>query len=56
MARSRGDVGIWHETYRIAPGQYEAVYSGMPASGLGKVGQLLAIESEPDSARARLGA
>jgi hypothetical protein len=28
---SRGDVGIWHETYRVAAGQYEAVYSGMPS-------------------------
>jgi Domain of unknown function (DUF4188) len=25
MARSRGDVGIWHETYKIAAGQYEAI-------------------------------
>src|SRR3569833_711397 len=23
---SRGDVGIWHETYRVAAGQYEAIY------------------------------
>ena len=35
MARSRGDVGIWHETYKIAAGQYEAIYSGMPARGPG---------------------
>jgi hypothetical protein len=29
---SSGDVGIWHETYRyrIAPGQYEAIYGSMP--------------------------
>lgn len=56
MARSRGDVGIWHETYRIAPGQYEAIYSGMPARGLGKVSQLLAAEGARDTARGRLGA
>jgi hypothetical protein len=31
VGRSRGDVGIWHETYRVAAGQYEAVYSGMPS-------------------------
>src|SRR5215510_7369331 len=41
MARSRGDVGIWHETYRIAAGQYEAIYSGMPPHGLGKVATLI---------------
>ena len=38
---SRGDVGIWHETYLISPGQYEAIYSGMPPHGLGKVGKLV---------------
>ena len=27
---SNGDFGIWHETYRIAPGQYEAIYNNMP--------------------------
>src|SRR5260370_33679119 len=25
-----GDVGIWHETYLIAPGQYETIYHNMP--------------------------
>jgi hypothetical protein len=37
---SNGDVGIWHETYRIAPGQYENVYNNMPAFGLGLAGTL----------------
>jgi hypothetical protein len=31
-----GDVGIWHETYRVRPGDYENVYVNMPAFGLGK--------------------
>lgn len=31
-----GDVGIWHETYRIAPGMWETIYAGMPPTGLGK--------------------
>lgn len=39
-ARSRGDVGIWHELYRVRAGDYEAVYSGMPPFGLGAVGHL----------------
>src|SRR5690349_13397235 len=30
---SRGDVGIWHETYRVRAGEYECVYSGMPPIG-----------------------
>ena len=56
MAKSRGDVGIWHETYRIAAGQYEAIYSGMPPMGLGKVSQLLAADGERESARGRRSA
>ena len=31
-----GDVGIWHETYRARPGDYENVYLNMPEFGLGK--------------------
>ncbi|MEP6491905.1 MAG: DUF4188 domain-containing protein [bacterium] len=56
MARSRGDVGIWHETYRVAAGEYEAIYSGMPPHGLGKVSRLVPVRERLDSARARLGA
>jgi hypothetical protein len=25
-----GDVGFWHETYVVQPGQYETVYGNMP--------------------------
>jgi hypothetical protein len=49
-------VGIWHETYRIAPGQYEAIYSGMPAHGLGKVGSLVPASGRRENARGRLKA
>ena len=35
---SNGDVGIWHETYLIEPGQYENVYNNMPAFGLAAAG------------------
>jgi len=30
-----GAVGIWHETYRVDPDDYETVYNRMPAYGLG---------------------
>jgi hypothetical protein len=33
---SNGDVGIWHETYRVRPGDYECVYNNMPSFGLAK--------------------
>jgi hypothetical protein len=51
IGRSRGDVGIWHETYHIAPGQYETVYSGMPAFGLAKAGTLIAAGGRREQAR-----
>ena len=37
---SNGDVGIWHETYLINPGQYESVYNNMPRFGLGLAGTI----------------
>jgi hypothetical protein len=51
MKDTRGDVGIWHETYRIRAGEYEAIYSGMPAYGLGKAGARAAVTDANVSAR-----
>jgi hypothetical protein len=34
--RSRGHVGIWHETYVVPAGHYETIYGDMPPHGLGK--------------------
>jgi hypothetical protein len=50
---SRGDVGIWHETYQVRAGEYEAVYSGMPAYGLGAASTLVPVSGRRDSARGR---
>lgn len=55
MGRSRGDIGIWHETYRVAAGEYEAIYSGVPPRGLGVVGRLIPARDRFDSARGRMG-
>ena len=54
--KQRGDVGIWHETYRVRAGEYEAIYSGMPEHGLGKVGRLVPASGRRESARGRLQA
>ena len=54
VGTSRGDVGIWHETYQVRAGDYEAVYSGMPPIGLGQVGELTAATGRQESARGRL--
>jgi hypothetical protein len=55
MRASRGDVGIWHETYLVRAGQYESVYSGMPPYGLGAVGKLIPAAGHKESARGRAG-
>jgi len=54
LGQSRGDVGIWHETYRVRAGEYEAVYSGMPVHGLGAAGRLAPASGRRESARGRL--
>ena len=54
MRESRGDVGIWHETYMVRAGQYEAIYSGMPRWGLGNIGVQLPASGRKESARDRL--
>ncbi len=37
---SNGDVGIWHETYKISAGNYESIYVNMPKYGLGAAGSV----------------
>jgi hypothetical protein len=39
-----GDVGIFHETYVIEPGQHESLYYNMPLFGLGKATKLVPAE------------
>ena len=51
---SNGDVGIWHETFKVAAGQYEAVYNNMSAIGLGKVGGLVSATGYRPRGRGRL--
>ncbi|MGF1428380.1 DUF4188 domain-containing protein [Kitasatospora sp. LaBMicrA B282] len=31
-----GSVGIWHETFLVPAGSYEAIYHAMPPTGLGR--------------------
>jgi hypothetical protein len=54
MRESRGDVGIWHETYKVRAGEYEAIYSGVPRQGLGKAGKLVPATGRKESARGRI--
>ena len=51
---SSGDVGIWHETYRVQPGQYESIYNNMPPFGLGRAGRLVDAVGARQEARQRM--
>ena len=55
VGQSRGDVGIWHETYQVRAGEYECVYSGMPLFGLAKASQAVDASGQLESARGRIG-
>jgi hypothetical protein len=53
-ANSRGDVGIWHETYMVHAGEYEAVYTGMPRQGLASAGTLVPASGRRETAAGRM--
>lgn len=45
--------GVWHETYLVRAGEYEAIYLNMPPFGLGKASSLVPVNGE-SRARTRL--
>ncbi len=47
--------GIWHETYLVRAGEFEAVYGNMPPYGLGKASRLVPLDAS-STARHRLKA
>jgi hypothetical protein len=51
---TNGDVGIWHETYKADPGQYEAIYVNMPPYGLGAAGEVFDAKGERATAAKRM--
>ena len=51
---SNGDVGIWHETYRVRPGDYECVYNNMPPFGLAKATRTVPATGRKESAPGRM--
>ena len=54
VARS-GEVGVWHETYRVQPGNFEAIYVNMPRFGLAAAGRHVPITRKGYTAAARIG-
>jgi len=53
--RNSGDVGIWHETYRVRAGDYEAVYGNMPRVGLAAASEHRPVGSANATAARRIG-
>lgn len=49
-----GDVGVWHETYRIKEGNYEAIYANMPLFGLGKATKAVPATGHRQSSAGRM--
>jgi hypothetical protein len=51
---SGGDVGIWHETYRVRPGDYECIYNNMPLFGLARATAAVPASGRFESAEGRM--
>lgn len=54
--RSSGDVGIWHETFRVEPRAYESFYGNMPRFGLAAASRHVPAARKANTAVARIGA
>jgi len=54
--RASGDVGIWHETYRVQAGAYEAIYGNMPVFGLARASRHAPVGQRGETAPIRIGA
>ena len=52
---SSGDVGIWHETYLVRAGEYEAIYGNMPLFGLARAAGWQPAAGQQKTALGRLG-
>ncbi len=50
-----GRTGIWHETFLVRNGEYEAIYGNVPPTGMGKAFPLVPV-GESVTARQRLKA
>ncbi len=52
---SGGSVGIWHETFVVQQGQYEAMYANMPIFGLAAATKQVPAVGKRETARRRMG-
>ncbi len=49
-----GSVGIWHESFQVAPGHYESIYANMPRFGLALAGTHQSATGHLHDARSRM--
>ena len=54
-AGTDGDVGIWHETFLVGDGEYEAVYNNMPPLVLWAISDRMPASVQQETAAGRLG-
>ena len=52
----RPTVGIWHESFLVEAGHFEALYGNMPAVGLAAATKHIPVSSRGETARQRVGA
>jgi hypothetical protein len=55
LGRAGRGAGIWHETYRVPAGAYEAMAVNMPRRGLAAAVGSVAADAGRESARQRIG-
>jgi hypothetical protein len=53
--RASGEVGIFHETYRVGPGTAESFFGNMPMFGIGKAVGIAPASSRGNAAARRMG-
>jgi hypothetical protein len=54
LKSAKRHVGVWHETYVVPAGSYEAIYVDMPAFGLAAATGVIPVGRRGESAEARL--
>jgi hypothetical protein len=55
LVGATGVVGVFHETYMVTAGKYEAVYVNTPRMGLALAGEMVPAVGRMQSARERMG-
>jgi hypothetical protein len=50
---SSGDVGVWHETYQVRDGAYEALYANVPRMGIAVAGEHVPVPTGSGAAARR---